>query len=208
MNIKTMQLGPLGTNCYIVYDKGISLIIDPGGDADDVISFLEKESLSPQAILLTHAHFDHIGGVEALRNHYSIDVFLHEKEQAWLNDPAMNRSLYTGNEIIVADADHVLVPGHRTVASFPVEIIHTPGHSPGSVSFIFSEAGFVICGDALFRRSIGRTDLPGGDIQELESSIRNKLYVLPDHFIAYPGHGPETTIGEEKKYNPFFSTTY
>lgn len=205
MNIKSMSLGPLGTNCYIVSKGQRSLIIDPGGEASKVIDYLTDKGLSAEAILLTHAHFDHIGAVEDLRKHYEIDVYLHKEEASWLENPALNGSLaFIGNEIKTKLPDHYLQAGKLEIGSFVPEILHTPGHSPGSVSFLFREQSMVISGDVLFQQGIGRTDLSGGDINQLEESIRNNLYKLPDSFEVYPGHGPKTKIGSEKRHNPFF----
>lgn len=201
-----MSLGPLGTNCYIVYDAHNALIVDPGGDASEIINFLHKKGVSPRGILLTHAHFDHIGGVEELRSHYEIDVYLHENEASWLEEPRLNGSArFTGEEIKTKRAEYILRPGELKIASFLFEVVHTPGHSPGSVSFIFRDDGFVISGDVLFQSGIGRTDLPGGDMNELENSIRNHLYQLDESFIVYPGHGAKTSVGKEKIGNPFVS---
>ncbi|RYG74692.1 MBL fold metallo-hydrolase [Lentibacillus lipolyticus] len=205
MNVHCIPAGPLGTNCYIVSNEKEALIIDPGGDSEKLINFMADEGVEPQAILLTHAHFDHIGGVSHLRSYYGIDVYLHENEQSWLENPEWNgSSLFTGNEITTTKAEHLLNPGSQQVGSLAFDVIHTPGHSPGSVSFLFADEHFIISGDVLFNKGIGRTDLPGGDIEQLEQSIRGSLYQLPDSYIVYPGHGPATTIGEEKQQNPFF----
>lgn len=204
MKIKQMSLGELGTNCYILYKDYNALIIDPGGEADKVMTWLDAESLVPQAILLTHAHFDHIGAVDTLRSHYDIDVYLHKEESEWLEDPDLNRSTgFMRKEIRTSKPDHLLKEGPMELLNFEFEVIHTPGHSPGSVSFIFNDDRFIVSGDVLFQRGIGRTDLPGGDLKELVSSIRNKLYILENAFIVYPGHGPATQIGKEKQLNPF-----
>lgn len=204
MNIKSMSLGELGTNCYILYNKNEALIFDPGGDHEKVVSFLEQNNLRPMAILLTHAHFDHIGAVDPLRRHYNINVYLHESEANWLEEPRLNRSLaFTREEVITDKPEHLLQPGKLSIGSFAFEVIHTPGHSPGSVTFIFSDEGFIISGDVLFQQGVGRTDLPGGNMGVLVNSIRNGLYELDDKTIVYPGHGQPTKIGYEKLNNPF-----
>jgi len=205
MKINGMAAGPLGTNCYIVHNGTDALIVDPGGDSDVMIKYLTEEKLNPRAILLTHAHFDHIGGVDRLRSYYDVSVYLHENEASWLENPEDNgSSLLLGSEIVTKPAEHQLNQGSMQIGTLSFEVIHTPGHSPGSVSFIFHDDKFVISGDVLFYQGVGRTDLPGGDINLLERSIRQSLYKLPDSYTVYPGHGPETTIGDEKQHNPFF----
>lgn len=206
MQIKKMSLGPLGTNCYIIYEKGDALVIDPGGEAAHVISFLRDNDLTPHAILLTHAHFDHIGGVDELRSHFHIDVYLHENEANWLVEPSLNGSYrFVGEEISTSRPDRLLGLGTVKISSFIFESVHTPGHSPGSVSFIFPQEQVVFGGDVLFEQGIGRTDLPGGSLEQLEASIKNHFYTLDNQFTVYPGHGSATTIGNEKINNPFVS---
>ena len=203
MNVHSMSLGELGTNCYIVYHEKDALIVDPGGEPDRVIDFLRSKALKPQAILLTHAHFDHIGGVDVLRKHFNIDVYLHENEAEWLGEPRLNRSTaFTRKEVRTDRPDHLLKPGKMKLSDFEFNVIHTPGHSPGSVSYIFEDEGFMISGDVLFQQGIGRTDLPGGSMEQIVNSIRQKLYMLDKHYIVYPGHGSSTTIGAEKRNNP------
>ncbi|WP_188453661.1 MBL fold metallo-hydrolase [Virgibacillus oceani] len=204
MKIKGISAGPLGTNCYIVYDDRNAVIIDPGGDAEKIKLFIEREQIKPHAILLTHAHFDHIGAVELLRTHFKINVYLHENEMDWLTDPMLNGSkLFLEEPIVIQKADHLLKPGELRISGFNFEVVHTPGHSPGSVSIIAHDASYIIGGDVLFHHGIGRTDLPGGDMQQLITSIHKEFYSLDDNYIVYPGHGAETSIGEEKKNNPF-----
>ncbi|WP_217586705.1 MBL fold metallo-hydrolase [Lentibacillus saliphilus] len=204
MNITQLNLGPLGTNCYIVSDKKTALIIDPGGDAKDVIAYLTNNDIKPLAILLTHAHFDHIGAVDELRSYYEIEVYVHETEAKWLVDAQLNgSSLFIGMPIITELPEQLIEPGKLCIGDFVMDVIHTPGHSPGSVSFVFQKDEIVISGDALFNGGIGRTDLPGGDFSVLAQSIKTKLYALPDHYRVYPGHGPWTTIEREKGTNPF-----
>jgi hydroxyacylglutathione hydrolase len=204
MNMKQFSLGPLGTNCYIVYKENKAIIIDPGGDANQVKQWLSLERLEPIAILLTHAHFDHIGAVDDLRQHYHIKVYMHHQEASWLMDPSLNRStFFIGAEIKTDAPDYLLEAGEFSLGPFDFEVIYTPGHSPGSISFLVKEEHIIFSGDVLFHRGIGRTDLPGGDFAVLTDSIQNKLYKLEDETVVYPGHGPKTVIGEEKLHNPF-----
>lgn len=205
MEIKIMPVGLIGTNCYIISNNNQALIVDPGGDADQIIEYIEEKALTPQAIILTHAHFDHIGGLEDLRNKYPIETYINETEQSWLGDPLLNGShKLLGNEITARPAENVLEEGELSIGGFTFDVLHTPGHSPGSVSFIFAETNEIFSGDVLFNQGIGRTDLPGGDLATLEHSIKEKLYLFDDDYKIYPGHGPATTIGFEKNNNPFF----
>lgn len=200
MNVHTLPLGPLQTNCYILFKNNYALIIDPGNEAEKVKGFLVEHSLTPQAILLTHAHYDHIGAVDELRKYYNIDVYLHEAEPTWLSDPPYNSAgLFTPTD----EPDHLLTEGDLTIGDFSFSVIHTPGHSPGSVSFIFHDEKKVFSGDVLFRFGVGRTDLYQSSPQDLVYSLREKLYKLPDDFTVYPGHGTTTYIGDEKRQNPY-----
>lgn len=211
MQIKTLSLGPLGTNCYILSKNDNCLIVDPGGDAHIIKDFITTNKLTPKAILLTHAHFDHIGAVEDIRNTYDIDVYLHEAEKNWLENPELNRSILflgDGAGFQTSAPDHLLEPGDLNIADFTMEVVHTPGHSPGSVTFIFKEEKLIVSGDVLFQRGIGRTDLPDGSIEQLAQSIVTKLYTLDENYVVYPGHGASTTIKEEKQLNPFTRQFY
>lgn len=206
MEIKVLSLGPIGTNCYIVSKNNECLLFDPGAQPEIVVEYLTEHNLKPIAILLTHAHFDHIGAVDELRKKYNVDVYLHEVEKDWLENPHLNRSaLFYGeiNAIKTDKPDHFISTGDWEFGSFQFEVVHTPGHSPGSVSYIFHDEKFVICGDTLFKQGIGRTDFPDGSHQQLLESIFTQLYILDDEFVVYPGHGPHTTIGLEKFENPF-----
>lgn len=205
MKIKQLPLGPIGTNCYIIYKENTALIVDPGDSPNQIIQFLEKEKLRPIAILLTHTHFDHIGAVDPIREAFNIPVFVHALEEDWLEDPSLNGSQFFAlpAPITAKKAEKTLEEGTLSIGDFEMEVRHTPGHSPGSCSFIFHHEGFVIAGDTLFQGGIGRTDLPGGDFAQLYASIHHKLLSLPESLIVYPGHGPKTTIDEEKKFNPF-----
>lgn len=206
MQIKQLSLGALGTNCYIVSKDNLALIFDPGGDAHIINKYLLENNLSPLAILLTHAHFDHIGAVHELRKTFDIDVYLHKAEEDWLEKPDLNRSfIYFGEEGAIKSPppEHVLREGQLEIGPFLMEVVHTPGHSPGSVTFIFRNSCFIVSGDVLFHHGIGRTDLPDGSLSELANSITEKIYSLPDEFIVYPGHGEQTSIGYEKMANPY-----
>ncbi|KGX85011.1 MBL fold metallo-hydrolase [Pontibacillus marinus] len=206
MEVEQLPLGTLGTNCYLIEQNKNTLIIDPGGDADKLIRMIERRELTPKAILLTHAHFDHIGALDEVRDHFNVPVYVHEEEKDWLNDPEKNGSKFFSmvvSPIQARSADHFIEPGNMTVADFTFEVRHTPGHSPGSVSFVFKDEGFVIAGDTLFEGGIGRTDLPGGNHDLLIESIQNKILSLGDEMEVCPGHGGKTTVEKEKLSNPF-----
>lgn len=202
-----LPLGPLQTNAYIVYNnEGSCLIIDPGEEKNKIIQFVQKKRLQPKAILLTHAHFDHIGAVDPIREEYSIPVYLHQAEKKWLPNPSLNGSaIFEGvQSISVKHADQLFTKeGVLSVEGFQFFLLETPGHSPGGVSFYFEEDGFIIVGDTLFEGGIGRTDLKGGQEQQLLKSIHNKLLTLPNDTYVLPGHDGVTTIGQETDHNPF-----
>ncbi|AIC95054.1 MULTISPECIES: MBL fold metallo-hydrolase [Shouchella] len=206
---KQIPLGPIQTNAYVLYnDDKEAVIFDPGGDAEALITWLKREQLTPLAILLTHAHFDHIGAVDAVRDTFSIPVYLHTKERHWLEDPALNgSSRLTGRPITTAKpADHLLTNEKSlTIGTFTFSVFHTPGHSPGSVSYYYQKEAVLFSGDVLFQQSIGRTDLRGGDHTLLLASIHNKILPLPERTIVASGHGPLTTIGQEMDHNPFLT---
>jgi hydroxyacylglutathione hydrolase len=209
MKWKQVPLGPLQTNCYLVYaDDQSCLIVDPGDNPKKLIKMIDQLELKPEAILLTHAHFDHIGAVDSIRDKYAIQVYLHEKEKDWLKDPALNGSKHfmMQDMITARAADHLIKDeGEMSIAKFTFEVFETPGHSPGSISIHFPKDNFVIAGDALFNGSIGRTDLPGGNHNQLIRSIHERLLVLPEETEVLPGHGPTTTIGHEMDSNPFLN---
>ncbi|TKC19900.1 MBL fold metallo-hydrolase [Robertmurraya kyonggiensis] len=208
MNWEQIPLGPLQTNCYIVADdKKNCLIVDPGEEGKKLINRLEQRKLKPQAVLLTHAHFDHIGAVDDIRNKYNIPVYIHINEKNWLMDPSLNGSqFFMMGQIKAKQADQLITSeGEMTIGDFTFVVFETPGHSPGSVSFYFKNDGFVVAGDALFQGSIGRTDLPGGNHDVLINSIHKKLLVLPEETIVLSGHGDTTTIENEMDSNPFLN---
>lgn len=207
MKIEQIKTGPIEENCYLIYNKEHLLIVDPGADATILSARINALGRKPEAILLTHTHYDHIGAVEDLRQAFSLPVYVSPLEQAWLDDPILNLSGLPRHadiaDIIVQPAEHEFELTSYTLGGMTFDVVATPGHSIGSVSFIFDD--FVVVGDALFRGSIGRTDLYTGDLQQLLTSIKTQLFTLPHELAVYPGHGAATTIGREIAANPFFN---
>ncbi|MGE6488434.1 MBL fold metallo-hydrolase [Paenisporosarcina sp. NPDC076898] len=209
LNIRTFPLGPLQTNCYVVSNKEKQcLIFDPGEQGEALIKELRRLQVKPLAIILTHAHFDHIGAVDVVRDAFNIQVYIHQAEKNWLSDSTKNGSArFRELPLVEGRPADVLIEQEGTleVGPFSCQMFHTPGHSPGSISYWFKEDGFAIVGDTLFQGSIGRTDLPHGNHKELIKSIHNKLLTLPEDTICYPGHGNPTTPEEEMSQNPFLN---
>ncbi|ADU29932.1 MBL fold metallo-hydrolase [Evansella cellulosilytica] len=208
MKWKKLPLGPLQTNGYVVYENGTGVMIDPGGDEGRLLNWLKSEDIHIQAVLLTHAHFDHIGAVERIKKEFSAPLYVHKNEQQWLVDPQLNGSgLFQGiTPISVGEAEHLITKeGPLEVGPFTFQVYTTPGHSPGSVSYYLPESHVIFSGDVLFHGGVGRTDLPGGSQETLMDTIHNKFLSLPDETIVANGHGPVTTIGEEKEINPFIN---
>lgn len=210
LKIDRLELGPVQTNCYIISgDDRKCVIFDPGEEVEKIRAVLKRKQLTPLAILLTHAHFDHIGAVDELRELYKLPVYLHHKERDFPGSPNLNGSgKYAAlPDYRMAEADELITDEKMlTIGPFTMELRHTPGHSPGSVTFYFAEDRFAIVGDTLFSGSIGRTDLAEGSEQILLASIRTSLLTLPDETFLFPGHGPETTPKQEKQHNPFLRT--
>lgn len=208
MKIKWNQipLGPLQTNCYILSKEQSCIIFDPGEEPQKIIQYIQTQKLKPLAVLLTHAHFDHIGAVDAIREQYQIPAYIHEKEAKWLMEPELNGSQrwFPDHPLRQKPAENLL-SGEQDIqiGPFQFQIFETPGHSPGSISYYLKENEMVFSGDVLFQNSVGRTDLPGGNELVLFQSIIDHLLPLTDDTIVCPGHGPVTTIKDEKDHNPF-----
>jgi len=210
MNLHILPAGPIRTNAYLLTEpgRGEAVLIDaPEGVWADVGRILREEKCQLGELWLTHGHWDHMqGGAEVVRA-TGAKVRAHRADQPLIETPeVMKAFLIPGLRLEPVKVDHWLEPGERLAALGAVaEVRHVPGHCPGNVLFYFAEARIVFVGDALFNGSIGRTDLPRGDFAQLEKSIREQIYTLPDATVVYPGHGPETTVGEEKANNPFVS---
>ncbi len=205
LNIKCFTLGLLATNAYLLTDREQkkAIVIDPGMNPKSLLAAIEE--LEIEAIVLTHAHFDHIGSVDEIRKRKGCPVYIHDAEADWLANPKKNGSLKwpdVTSPIFTDPAEYALDEGQKLILlNETFHVFHTPGHSPGSVSLLYEQHLF--SGDVLFNLSVGRTDLPGGNMNDLYDSIHQKLFVLPTETIVYPGHGPQTTIGFEIKNNPY-----
>jgi glyoxylase-like metal-dependent hydrolase (beta-lactamase superfamily II) len=204
MILETLTVGPLGVNCYLVGDDKTRqvVIIDPGGNARDILDTLRRGRLEPTAIVNTHAHFDHIIALTEIRAETGAPFYLHADEVEMLANAQLGASMFGFPMPQPAPAEKLLRDGDQVrVGAIALKILHTPGHTPGGIC-LWSN-GHVFVGDTLFQGSIGRTDLPGGDYAVLMASIRDKLLTLPNETVVHPGHGGATTIGEEWQFNPF-----
>ncbi len=209
LQIKSFTFNPVQENTYIIYhSSGECAIIDPGcyydAEKDALAAFIKQNGLSPVLLVNTHCHLDHVFGNKFVAETWKLPLHLHPLEEQLLEMAAASGLMYNlpfdnySGELIFIN------PGEKLkLKDEELEIIFTPGHSPGSLSFYSTTSGFVISGDALFAGSIGRTDLPGGDHEQLLESIKSQLLVLPDETVVYSGHGPATTVGRERSENPF-----
>lgn len=200
-------VGAIGTNCYLVMNKNTkdAFVVDPGAEADAIARWIEKEQAKLQGILLTHGHFDHIMAVNELKEQYPVEVFAAEAETELLMDADLNCSngFGMGRGYIVKPDRTVRDSEQIELAGVTIKVIETPGHTKGGVCFYLEKEKLLFCGDTLFQESVGRSDLPTGSGATLVRSLRDKVFVLPEDVTAFPGHGPRTDIGHEKKYNPF-----
>jgi len=198
--VKTFVLGPLATNCYLAYTSSSlkGALIDPACFDEEIEKFIAGHGIDVLYTINTHGHGDHIGGNAS----FKYPVLIHEKDEECLKDQKKNLSAFSGGYIPEVVAERTLTGGDVIkLDDVEMKIIHTPGHSPGGVSVLCGKVLF--SGDTLFYEGVGRTDLPGGSYEDLMRSIKEKLFALPDDVRVLPGHGPETTIGHEKKNNPF-----
>ena len=204
MNIETLTVGPLAVNCYIISDpiSNEAILIDPGSESKRIINLIEVRKLQLTAIINTHCHIDHIAEVKAVQDHFDTQFLIHENELPVMKMMSESDGLFGINVSGAPKVTDYLKPDQQiNLGSETGIILFTPGHSPGGISF--SILNHVFVGDCLFKDSIGRTDLHGGNYNELIASIKTKLFTLPEDTIVYPGHGPLTTIQYEKRNNPF-----
>lgn len=198
-----MVTGQIQENAYLVrHSSGQALLVDPGDEAGAILGLIKEANAQVQAILLTHAHFDHIGAVQACREALLCKVYLHQDAFDPYERAHMAPARFGLPFIQPAPADVTLTAGKHQFASLELEALFTPGHAPGHLAFYFAD-GFVLSGDALFAGSIGRTDIPAGDMDLLLERIRTQLYTLPDNTVLLSGHGRDSTIGREKASNPY-----
>lgn len=200
LRYKIIIVGGLETNCYLVFDEETRdcAIVDPGAEAEKIYPVVAEEELHPVLILNTHGHVDHIGANRDMKDHFNVPLLIHSADRDLASKMQhLELSLFLGAQDspppdrLLADGDSV------AIGRGALEVLHTPGHTPGSICL--RGTGFLLSGDTLFFEGVGRTDLPGGDQRQLEVSIRDKIFVLPDDLVVLPGHGPLTTIGQERK---------
>ena len=206
MNYEALVVGPLETNCYVVYcqDSLECAVVDPGAEADRIFQLIARKSLKPALILNTHGHIDHIGANKDIKEKFNIPLYIHSADSPMLENVQQSEMAIFLGAMDSPSPDHLLNDGDKIkIGESFLRVIHTPGHSPGSVSFLGD--GFLLSGDTLFLGGVGRTDLPGGSWKDIESSIKNKILTMPDEMIVLPGHGPFTTVGQEKRANPFIT---
>lgn len=202
--IKSLVVGPIMANCFILGCEKTkeAVVIDPGDDTDKILMALAESALTVKYIINTHGHFDHVGGNRRMKSATGAQILIHSLDAHMLGSLSSTAAAWGLSAQDSPPPDRTIVDGDTiSCGSITLKVIHTPGHSPGGIS-LYTD-GNVFVGDTLFAGSIGRTDFPGGDFGTLVSSIRNKLFVLEDDVRVFTGHGPETTIGKEKRFNPF-----
>ncbi len=209
MLLHKFEVGVFATNCYIVgCDKTKEVaVIDPGGGCGNIMSAIEKHNLSVKYIINTHGHLDHTFENKKIKDTTGAKIIIHKDDAKMLHDPKSNFSYLMGLVFKSPPADETLEDGDIiTIGRMKLKVLHTPGHTKGGISLQVDEV--IFSGDTLFADGVGRTDLPGGSHEELLLSIKNKILIYPDETIVYPGHGPYTTVGEERKGNPFLTGGY
>ncbi len=206
--VRYKVLGSVDTNCYLLIntETNEAVVIDPGARGDFVAERIKELGYKVDTVLLTHGHFDHIAGLKAMREVMDLDVYIGENEKELLSDPQANCSCWLNDGGFSERADHFVHDGEiLKIAGFDIKCIATPGHTIGGICYYIESEKILFSGDTVFAGSVGRTDLPTGSSSELLSSIREKIVNLPEDTKLYPGHGDESTIGSEVRYNPYFN---
>lgn len=205
LKIGRMVLGIYGTNCYFLYREGYPelIVVDPADKGEQIYKALTEKGFTIAGILLTHGHFDHIWGANALRELSGAKIYALDAEKELCEDASLNVSAQAGKPYTVTPDICVKDGEELSIGGMSCKVIATPGHTAGSCCYYFETAGFLVCGDTIFFESVGRTDFPTGSSSELVRSIREKIFVLPDTVQLYPGHGDSSTVEHEKQYNPF-----
>jgi hydroxyacylglutathione hydrolase len=208
MKVKTLTVGPLAENCFIVFDENSkdTVVIDPGADGDFILN--ELKDLDVKAILATHGHLDHVGQVGYLKEKLNVPFYMNKKDEFLINNEIFPNFAYIVKAVKCPSPDFDVKNGDvLKFGNLEFQVIETPGHTPGSVCFFNKKEKIIFVGDTLFKGSVGRTDLPGGNGKMLEQSLK-KLMELPEDTVVYSGHGPKTTIGTEKRTNPFITGVF
>ncbi|MGQ9919919.1 MAG: MBL fold metallo-hydrolase [Desulfobacca sp.] len=204
---KVLSVGMLESNCYILGDEDSreAVVIDPGGDSPDILAVLQKENLRLKTIINTHGHFDHVGANQALVEATGAPIAIHAADAPMLSQPSAEALFFTGGRLQPSQASILLAEGDVVeFGPYQLKVLHTPGHTLGGICLVLQHEPIVYVGDTLFAGSIGRTDFPGGSFADLIQSVKNKIFPLGDHYLVLPGHGPATTVGQERQHNPFF----
>ena len=206
MLFDTIVVGPLGVNCSVLGCEatGQGVVVDPGDDADRILAQVQQHGLKIVAIINTHGHFDHVGANRQLTQATGAPLYIHQADAPMLERVAKTAAMYGLPGENSPQPDHLLEDGMLIeFGTHRLQVIHTPGHTPGGCCLYLEPENKLIAGDTLFADGVGRTDLPGGSHQQLVASIKTRLFILPDQVQVYPGHGPTTTIGHEKRHNPY-----
>ena len=205
LELQSCVIGSVATNCYFLKNKetGEMLIIDPADQPDRIVQKVDEMAGTPVAILLTHGHFDHILAAKEIKEKYQIPIYATVYERKHLGNPALNLSGFSGRAYSLEADEEVDDLDFLELAGFEIQVLHTPGHTPGSCCYYLKAEDVLFSGDTVFCGSVGRTDFPGGSMQEITDSLHRLLEALPEDTKVYPGHDAPTTIGYEKRYNPF-----
>ena len=205
LSIQIYVVGPVQTNCYFAINDDTKevLIIDPGASAKQLAEKVKEQGLKPVAILLTHGHFDHIMGIDGFLSEFDVPVYVHEEDADAMEDPVLNQSSTYTSGYTFGKARYLRDRQTLELAGYTFQVIHTPGHTKGGCCYYVASEGVLFSGDTLFQNSVGRTDFVNSSTSDLVHSVREKLFLLPDDTMVYPGHMGETKIGHEKKYNPY-----